>query len=291
MIGALGHKIGMGTWPLRGSALRSAMKDALSVGYRLFDTADNYSNENDIGDILAESPSLRDQICVMTKISDEKLAGNPWSSVGKYFYRTSPYMKAHKCADVVEMLVDRSLANLHVDRLDCLLMHWPYPDYFCEIWDAMRALKSRGKIFEIGVCNCGVRHLRMLNEEFGEVPAINQISVSPVNVRSDVVDYCKDKNITVVCYAPMQQARVVDLKAPDLIAELQSKYSRSTQELLLMWCTSQGIVPIPKSSHKDRLLANYEAALDTMDEEDVKRLSALDEGLQWLPESKYCPGI
>ena len=127
--------IGMGTWPLKGNLLKGAMKHAIKIGYRMFDTADNYDNETDIGEIIASKIVPREELFITTKISDEKSNNCPWSSIGKYFYKNSPYMKEHSAREVVEMLVNKSLRSLNTDYIDCLIIHWPYPDYLLEIWD------------------------------------------------------------------------------------------------------------------------------------------------------------
>ncbi len=283
--------IGMGTWPLAGENLERLMKEALSIGYRMFDTADNYFNEDAIGNVLHRNGSMRDEIFVMTKISDEKKRGFPWSSVGKYFYKTSPYMQSHTVKEVVNMLVDTSLRKLKTDYIDCLIIHWPYPDYFLEIWEAMIWLYREGKLRAIGVSNCRERHLEMLKQNFIVLPMVNQISISPLDTKRTLVEYCKKENIQLVCYAPLMQIKNSMLAESEIMKNLSHKYHVDQGRLLLMWNKAQHIVPIPKSSHVERLKANFDFGSVSMTSEDVELICSLNKDIQYLPESLFCPGI
>lgn len=284
-------KIGFGTWPLKGRIMEEVMKKAIDVGYRMFDTADNYGNEDTIGNVIAQGYIKREELKIVTKISDEKSLDNRWSSVGKYFYKTSPYMQQHSCKEVVNMLVENSLRKLRTDYIDCLIIHWPYPDYLLEIWETMMSLQKDGKLLSIGVSNCQIRHLEKIYKAFGVYPSVNQVSISPVNTKSDLIEYCNKNGITAMCYAPLQQAQAVERKNPELLKELCEKYSKSIQELLLMWNCTQNIIPIPKSTNKERMKANFAVQDIKLSDEDLAKLNSLDEGIQYLPESMFCPGL
>lgn len=283
--------IGMGTWPLAGENLERLMKEALSIGYRMFDTADNYFNEDAIGNVLHRNGGMRDEIFILTKISDEKKRGFSWSSVGKYFYKTSPYMQSHTAKEVVHMLVETSLRKLKTDYIDCLIIHWPYPDYFLEIWEAMIGLYREGKLRAIGVSNCRERHLEMLKQNFTVLPMVNQISISPLDTKRALVEHCKKENIQLVCYAPLMQIKNSMLAESEIMKNLSHKYRVDQGRLLLMWNKAQHIIPIPKSSHVERLKANFDFASVSMTSEDVELICSLNEDMQYLPESLFCPGI
>ena len=196
--------LGLGTWPMTGSVLENVLDAAIDIGYRLIDTADNYFNEDAIGNVLQKRRGIRNEMFIMTKISDEKtpLGTNfPWSSVGKYFYRTSLYMSDHTIKQIVFDLVHTSLSKLKTDYIDCLIMHWPYPDYFLEIWEAMIELYQSGLCRAIGVANCRERHLEALKRESSILPAINQISVCPLDTKTSVLEYCRGGNSSSMLFA------------------------------------------------------------------------------------------
>lgn len=283
--------IGMGTWPLKGNLLKETMKHAIDIGYRMFDTADNYNNEDNIGEVIASKIIPREQLFVITKISDEKNSTCPWSSIGKYFYKTSPYMKNHSAKEVVEMLVNKSLKNLQTDYIDCLIMHWPYPDYLLEIWDSMCDLYHAGKLRSIGVSNCRERHLEKIIHNFPINPMINQISISPLDTRKTLLKYCKEHNIQVMCYAPLMQRTNKELIRADIIKQIIEKYNITIEQLLLIWNVYQGVIPIPKSSSAKRLKSNFDVFDIKFTEKEIIEISTLNQDLQYLPESKFCPGL
>lgn len=283
--------IGMGTWPLKGDILKSAMKSAIEVGYRLFDTADNYGNESEIGEILSEKIIAREDIFIVTKISDEKNNISPWSSIGKYFYKTSPYMQSHTAKEVVEMLVDNSLKKLRTDYIDCLIMHWPYPDYLLEIWDSMCDLYKNGKLRSIGVSNCRERHLEKIIQNSSITPMVNQISISPLDTRMSLQEYCKNHRIQLMCYAPIMMRTNKLIQQSDIIKSVLKKHNISIEQLLLAWNIKQNIIPIPKSSSKERQQNNFNAVNINLTDEEIHLISTLNKDMQYLPESKFCPGL
>jgi diketogulonate reductase-like aldo/keto reductase len=289
--------IGMGTWPLKGESLIKTMKSALQIGYSLFDTADNYDNEEAMGEVMKDIN--RKNLFIITKISDEmnplnyvKQNALPWSTTGKYFYKTSPYMKVG-VKKIVNDLVDTSLHKLKTDYIDCLLMHWPYPDYFLEIWNEMIALYKEGKLRSIGVCNCRVRHLEKLKSNFPVIPMINQICVTPLDTKQEVLNYCNDNHIKVVCYSPfiVFRTRGMKEKESEVINNLLNKYNVSLNKLILQWNVQQGIIPIPASSNISHLKDNFAVNTFTISTEDMFLISSLNINYQSLPESCYCPGI
>jgi diketogulonate reductase-like aldo/keto reductase len=277
--------VGMGTWPLRGSELEILMQQALDMGYRLFDTADNYSNEDAIGEVLSRNASIRKEIFIMTKISDEKSSSisAPWSSIGKYFYKTSPFMASHSCKDVVNMLVENSLRKLKTDYIDCLIIHWPYPDYLLEIWDSLVELYKQGVLRSIGVSNCRERHIEKIKNNFSIYPMVNQISVSPLDARLPLVDYCHKENIQLVCYAPLMMMNNSNFSSSMVVKQLCEKYHCTKGQLLLAWNYKQGIIPIPKSTKRERLLQNLSVDAVRLSDKDILELNSLNLDMQYLP--------
>ncbi len=189
------------------------------------------------------------------------------------------------------MLVNNSLRKLKTDYVDCLIIHWPYPDYFLDIWEAMIGLYKEGKLRSIGVSNCRERHLEMLKQNFSVLPMVNQICISPLDTKRALVEYCRKENIQLVCYAPLMQIKNRLLVESEIMKTLLHKYRVDLGHILLMWNKAQGIVPIPKSAHVERLKANFNFNSVSMISEDVELLYSLNEDMQYLPESIYCPGI
>lgn len=282
--------IGMGTWPLRGENLEYLMSSAINLGYRMFDTADNYFNEEFVGNVIAKYHK-RDELFIVTKISDEKKMGFPYSSIGKYFYKTSPFMKTHSAKETVNLIFENSLKKLKTDYVDCLIMHWPYPDYFLDIYNAMEDLLKEGKARSIGVSNCRVRHLELLKKNGLTKPHIHQLSLSPLDTKVSVVEYCKNENIRLVCYAPLMCAKNSLFCEAPIAKSIAQEYGISLSQLLLLWNMKQGYIPIPKSTRVERLKENLDAVSLDIKTDDVMSLSSLNCDFQYLPESVFCPGL
>lgn len=283
-------RIGMGTWPLRGENLEYLISKAIELGYRMFDTADNYFNEEFVGNVIVKH-SKRDELFIVTKLSDEKKMGFPYSSIGKYFYKTSPFMQTHSAKETVNLIFENSIKKLKTDYVDCLIMHWPYPDYFLEIYSAMEDLLKEGKVRSIGVSNCRERHLELLRKNGLTKPHIHQLSLSPLNTKVSLVEYCKRENIRLVCYAPLMCARNKLFCDASISNKIAQKYGIGLSRLLLLWNMKQGFIPIPKSTHVERLKENFETLALDMNMDDVFSLSNLNCDYQYLPESVYCPGM
>lgn len=200
-------------------------------------------------------------------------------------------MKSHTTKEVVGKLVDTSLMKLKTDYIDCLLIHWPYPDYLLEIWDAMCELYQRGKLRSIGVSNCRERHLEKISQAFDIKPMVNQVSISPLDTRKGLLSYCKQHNIQVMCYGPLRQRSNPLLVHNEQIKSILYKHAITMEQLLLAWNIQQGIVPIPKSSSRERLGNNLNVFGIHFSEIEMNEISALNINLQYLPESMYCPGL
>ena len=267
------------------------MKLALELGYRLFDTADNYDNETEVGEVISKTIIPRDKLFIITKISDEKQEGCLSSSIGKYFFKTSSYMKSHTAKEVVNNLVNQSLINLKTDYIDCLIMHWPYPDYFLDIWEAMCDVQAAGKARTIGVSNCRERHIEKIRNNCSILPTINQICISPLDTKTSVVEYCKNRGIQLMCYAPLCWRSHKKLTESPVVKEILEKYKINMEKMLLLWNTNKGIIPIPKSSSGSRLRENLNSFDIKFLPEEMTAISNLNMDLQYLPESLYCPGL
>lgn len=282
--------LGMGTYPLKGKELENAMCDAVEVGYRLFDTAHAYGNEDSFGAALKvlyqKTGVKRESLLLETKVGERLLRG---IGDGKFFYRT-PTNDGKNVEKSVRAQVEKSLRLFNTDYLDIVLIHWPYPDFLSEIWLALETLYKEGSIRAIGVSNFRERHLKKILEVASVVPAINQIEVSPLNTRNDQIAFCMQKNIQVEVYSPLMSLKLPKIKNNAILKKLCSKYGCSLAQLILKWDLERGLVPIPKSGVKERLSQNINLDFKISDE-DVEKISGLNENYQYLPESIYCPGF
>ena len=292
--------LGLGTYPMKGQQLTDAVVNAYKVGYRLIDTADNYYNECDLGNSLkklySQTEATRQELFIVSKVSDELY---PPDSIGgglnkgKFFWKNSPVMQQPNAVHtVIREKLEESLHNLQTDYLDLYLMHWPYPDFFSEIWYEMEQLYKEGLVKAIGVCNCRERHIEKLKKNCSVLPMVNQFETSPINTREKTIEYCGQNNIKVMVYSPLMSLKRREMvEYQNKIEVLAKKYNCSTAQIVLRFDVQRGLIPIPKSSHIERLKSNISIFDFELSDEDMDLLYKSNSNYQYLPESKSCPGL
>lgn len=248
--------IGFGTWQiLLNNRAENAVTSALELGYRLLDTAFVYGNEKGVGAAVNKSSVPRADIFLTTKL---------WN-------RNQGYDNALDA-------FDRSLNSLRVDYIDLYLIHWPQSKELTrESWRAMEVIYQSGKSKAIGVSNYDVSQLKDLMDAAVTPPAVNQIEFHPFvySQQKPIVDYCQENNIVVEAYSPL--ARAAHWGEP-LFNELAHKYDKTIAQVLLRWAIQHGTVPIPKSSHADRMKENLDVFDFKLDNKDMQKLNSLSTG-------------
>ncbi|KAI0058405.1 Aldo/keto reductase [Artomyces pyxidatus] len=263
--------VGMGCWMggFGGGARVSAMvKKALEVGYRHFDTASGYGNEEQVGAALRESGIPREQLYVVTKLG------------GSGHHR-------------VEEAFEESLAKLGIEYVDLYLMHWPQGDCdgrtlqpedaptFIDTWKDMEKLLGTGKVKSIGVSNFSIKTLTELLPHCKIVPAVNQVEAHPFLPQVELKNFCEDKGILITAYSPLgrppsgQPPTVPTEGVPSLLSNstvvgITEKYKVTPAQVLLSWGVQRGTPVIPKSENEERMRANI--TLLHLDETDMKVL-------------------
>ena len=244
--------IGFGTYKSGSDEETSEIiKNALNLGYKLIDTASFYNNEIGIGKGIKESGLNREDIFLVTKL---------WNEDHGY--------------DKTIKAFNESLKKLQVDYIDLYLIHWPNK-LNNETWRAFEDLYESGKVKAIGVCNFKECHLEELKKSAKIMPMVNQVEIHPFTIKNNIVNYCNDNNIKVIAWSPISRGRVLE---NELMIELAQKYNKSIVQIVLRWHMQRGIIPIPKSSNKDRIKDNIDVFDFEICSEDMKRINELDEG-------------
>jgi len=291
--------IGLGTYPMRGEVLSNAVAEAFKAGYRLIDSSDNYFNEEDLGLALQQlyktHGKVRNELFLVSKVSDDIYPLDsliPGANTGHYFWKNSPFMKRPDAVvKIVNEKLDKTLKCLNTDYLDLYLIHWPYPDYLLEIWNVLETLYKSGKVRAIGVCNCRKRHLEKLNDNCCILPMVNQIETSPINIRTDDIEFCNNHNIKIMVYSPLMSLRRTEFTGyQTALHSIALRHGRSESQILLRYDIQRGLIPIPKSSKRDRLRSNIDIFDFQLSSDDMRILSDCNLNFQYLPESKACPG-
>jgi diketogulonate reductase-like aldo/keto reductase len=247
--------LGLGLFKITDSqTMSSAISSALESGYRLFDTASAYGNEELLGNALAASGIPREELFITTKV---------WNN-------------AQRLGDTVGAF-RRSLKRLRLDYLDLYLIHWPVPGCSIRTWEEMIRLKESGLVRSIGVSNFESVHLEVLQKETGVLPDVNQIEYYPLWDRKSLADYCKNRGIAVQAYAPLARGAYLD-RLP--LVHLAKKYGKTTAQIGLRYLVQMGISAIPRSAHPDRIAENADIFDFELTEAETEMIRGLDEHLR-----------
>jgi 2,5-diketo-D-gluconate reductase A len=248
--------LGLGTSPLLGDDAAAAVRCALEAGYRLIDTAENYRNEDGVGQGIRDSGVDRSEIFVTTKFNKE------WHSV-------DGARRAH----------DASLERLGLDYIDLLLVHWPNPGQgrFSDAVRGLAALLEEGSLKAIGVSNFKPAHLRQVIEETGVTPDVNQIQLSPYTTRNTSRAFNHEHGIVTESWSPLG-ASDAGLRTDPLIVGIGEKYGKSATQVVLRWHVQLGLVAIPRSSNPGRIAENITIFDFELTADEMAAISALDQG-------------
>lgn len=245
--------LGLGTYQAdNNQEVIDSVSYALKMGYRHIDTASIYKNEVGVGEGIRQSGIPRSDVFVVSKV---------WNKDQGY--------------DSTLKSFEDSLGRLQLDYLDLFLVHWPVKGKYKETWKALEYLYAIKKVRAIGVSNFLQHHLEDLMKEAQIVPMVNQMEFHPYLVQQDLIDFCAKNTIQYEAWSPFMVGKVFEL---DFCNQLVEKYSKSVAQIILRWNLQKGVIPIPKSVHKDRIASNadifdFELAVD-----DVAYLDSLDCG-------------
>ncbi|KAF8178540.1 Aldo/keto reductase [Mycena galopus ATCC 62051] len=236
--------IGMGCWMGGfggGERVYNMCSAALKCGYRHFDTAAGYANEEQVGRAIRESGIPREEIYLTTK-----LGNNDHHRVYEAF--------------------QESLQKLNVGYVDLYLLHWPQASIkgkvlgpeehptFIETYKEMEKLLETGQVKTIGVSNFSIKTLQELWPHCSVKPATNQVEMHPCLPQTELKAYCESKGILLTAYSPL--GRSTTFMENKTIQEVGKKYDVSPAQVVLSWAVKRGTIAIPKSEDKGRMLTN-----------------------------------
>ncbi|MDR1976380.1 MAG: aldo/keto reductase [Campylobacteraceae bacterium] len=253
-------KFGFGVWQINdGDEVANSVREALRAGYVLIDTAAIYGNEKGVGEGLQDF--RRDEFFLTTKV---------WNEEQGY--------------DKTLRACEESLKRLDVDFVDLYLVHWPVKGKFADTWRAMERLYEEGFVRTIGVSNFTQFHINEIYKNAHIPPMVNQIEISPFITQVPLREFCVQEGIAVEAYSPLGRAKI--LKTPQLI-RIGEKYSKSPAQVILRWHLQNDIIPIPKSSHAERIRENADIFDFELSADELKTISALNQNKHAIKQTFF----
>ena len=283
--------IGLGTFPLQGRQMADVMIESVKIGYRMIDTSDDYRGETGVGigcsELFDKTGLHREDIFLQTKISqDNSYLDDPFDGI--WFNSDSIFQQRHSVKEVVRDKVNISLREMQTDYIDSILIHYPFPGFYEEVWDELVTLQKEGKVIYIGVSNFFPKHIENLRKS-GVMPSINELFFSPLCTRNEMLDYFHKNCILPICYSSLLGVR--DKIPNEIIQPIMGKYKKSFSQVILRWHIDRGCMPLAKSKTPSRLKENFDVFDFHLDEDEINILSSLNQDQVISAESHYCPGI
>lgn len=243
--------LGYGVFQVSPEECERCVLDAISVGYRLIDTAQAYYNEEGVGNAVAKCGVPRDKLFLTTKV---------WiSNAGEEKAGAS---------------IDKSLRKLRTDYIDLLLIHQPFSDY-TGTWRAMEKAVREGKVRAIGLSNFYPdRFVDMA--EYAEIkPAVNQLLTNVFSQQWDAEAEMNPYGTRLMAWGPLAQG-ASDLQDNPVLKALSEKYGKTPQQVALRYLLQRDIIAIPKSTHVERMKQNLDVFDFALTQEEMGSIRPLD---------------
>lgn len=243
--------LGYGVYQVTPEECERCVADAVSVGYRMIDTAQAYQNEEGVGNAVTKCGVPRNELFIVTKV---------WIS-------NAGYEKA-------KASIDESLRKLRTDYIDLLLIHQPFNDYY-GTYRAMEEAYREGKVRAIGVSNFYPDRFIDI-AEFSEIkPMVNQVETHVFNQQRVPQEIMKKYGCQIMSWGTFAEGRNDFFTNPQLTA-IGEKYGKSAAQTALRFLIQRGVVVIPKSTHKERMVQNMDVFDFTLSDEDMNVIAGLD---------------
>lgn len=245
-------KLGYGVYQTPQDITKRCVLDAISAGYRLIDTAQAYGNEEGVGDAVKECGIAREELFITTKV---------WIS-------NAGYDKAKKS-------IDESIEKLQTDYIDLLLIHQPFGDYY-GTYRAMEEAYSEGRVKAIGVSNFMPDRLIDICKFVNIQPTVNQIETHVFHQQLEAHEYMEKLNVQHQSWGSFAEGKK-GLFNNKVLKEIGKKYNKTTAQVALRYLLQNDVVVISKTTHKERMIENFDVFDFELDKKDMKAIAKLDE--------------
>jgi diketogulonate reductase-like aldo/keto reductase len=244
-------QMGYGVYQVTPGEAERCVSDALSVGYRMVDTAQAYANEEGVGSAVKKSGIARDEVFIVSKI---------W--ISNYGYEKA------------KASIDESLRRLQTDYIDLMLLHQP----FCDRYGAYRAMEDayrEGKLRSIGVSNFYPDHLIDLASNVEVKPMVNQVETHVFCQQKQPQKYMEELGCQIMSWGPLAEGRN-GFFTNEVLSEIGKAHGKSVAQTALRFLLQRGVVIIPKSTHKERMVENLNIFDFELTADEMARIEALD---------------
>lgn len=262
--------VGLGTHKIPNEQMNDVIPLAFELGYRKFDTAWLYQNEEAIGKAIKNNNIPRDQIFITSKLHIDNL----------YFHRYH-YNKPNLRIRSVAKAVKDSCRRLRTDYLDLYLVHWPFLGYE-KMYEDVLKLQDAGIIKTVGVSSFLPMHLQQLEKMSFPTPAVNQYEVNPLNSQIEETKYNQSKGIHVEAYASFGTTRATETASNDIlgnkdIVSIGEAHGKTPSQVVLRWTVQRGISVIPRSKSRKHLAENLDIFDFALTNDEMERINALNQ--------------
>lgn len=251
--GVLMPQMGYGVYQIEPEDCERCVMDAISVGYRMIDTAQAYLNEEAVGKAWRKSGVRREDLFLVNKV---------WHSN----YGEGQTMKS----------IDESLRKLQTDYIDLMLLHQPFCDRYGAYRDLEKAYKA-GKVRAIGVSNFFPDHLVDLAANMEIAPMVNQVETHVFDQQCEARKYMDEIGTHIMSWAPLAEGQNNIFSDP-VLTKIGEKYGKTAAQVALRWLLQSDVIIIPKTVHKSRMEENLNLFDFTLDADDMEAIALLDTG-------------
>lgn len=257
-------QVGMGLWQITNpQEFQVAFEAAVTAGYRHFDSAQIYHNEQLLGQMWRASGLAREEFFLTTKIH-----------IGSFGTKKTPKS------------FTASLEKLQTEYVDLLLLHFPVTIARKRAWAELEKIKAAGSAKNIGVSNYTVRHLEEMKSYAHEMPAVNQVELHVFLQQPELVKYCENNGIIIEAYSPLAHGRGMN---DPILVEIAKKHGKSPAQVMLRWCVQSGFVVLPKSVTPERIESNIDIFNFELDKDDLIKIHMLNRNLRTCWDPTHIP--
>ena len=247
--------IGLGTWQTEGQEVIDAVRDAIEVGYRHIDTAWFYHNEKQVGQGLQQAIQKgfvrREDVFITTKVWPRN-------------------MNRRKSLEIIK----NSLKLLNTPYIDLVLMHFPLSSSraSADVYRGLEDAFNQNITLAIGVSNFKPAEIKSLMKNTKVKPSMNQIRIHPGFNQDDTVLFCKQNDISVTGYSPLGTGTLI--KDP-ILSRIGSNHNKTAAQIAIKWQIQKGLVVIPKSTHKTRIIENFDTFDFNLTENQIETINSM----------------